>query len=38
MTAHLAQIPLPNNFNCSNSDGFNIGCYTFQCLGKQRQR
>src|SRR6185503_6924474 len=29
MTAHLAQIPLPNNFNCSNSDGFNIGCYTF---------
>ena len=29
MTAHLGQIPLPNNFNCSNSDGFNIGCYTF---------
>lgn len=29
MTAHLAQIPLPNNFNCSNSDGFNIGCYSF---------
>ena len=29
MTAHLAQIPLPNNFNCTNSDGFNIGCFTF---------
>jgi len=29
MTAYLAQIPLPNNFNCANSDGFNIGCYTF---------
>ena len=29
MTAHLAQIPAANNFNCSNSDGFNIGCYTF---------
>ena len=26
MSAHIAQIPLPNNFNCSNSDGFNIGC------------
>ena len=25
----MRQIPLPNNFNCSNSDGFNIGCYTF---------
>jgi len=29
MTAHLAQIPLPNNTNCSNNDGFNIGCFTF---------
>lgn len=29
MTAHLAQIPAANNFNCTNSDGFNIGCYTF---------
>ena len=29
MTAHLSQIPLPNNFNCSNNDGFNIGCYSF---------
>ncbi|HKG47724.1 MAG TPA: carboxypeptidase-like regulatory domain-containing protein [Pyrinomonadaceae bacterium] len=29
MTAHLAQIPVANNFNCSTSDGFNIGCYTF---------
>jgi hypothetical protein len=29
MTAHLAQIPAPNNFNCSASDGFNIGCYSF---------
>ncbi len=29
MTAHLALIPLPNNFNCSASDGFNIGCYSF---------
>jgi hypothetical protein len=29
MTAHLAQIPFANNFNCTNSDGFNIGCYTF---------
>jgi carboxypeptidase family protein len=29
MTAHLAQIPAANNFNCSTSDGFNIGCYTF---------
>jgi hypothetical protein len=29
MTAYLAKIPLPNNFNCSNSDGLNIGCYTF---------
>ena len=29
MTAHLAQIPLPNNFNCTASDGFNIGCYSF---------
>ena len=29
MTAHLGLIPLPNNSNCSNSDGFNIACYTF---------
>jgi hypothetical protein len=29
MTAHLNQIPAPNNFNCSASDGFNIGCYSF---------
>ncbi|HTH36503.1 MAG TPA: carboxypeptidase-like regulatory domain-containing protein, partial [Pyrinomonadaceae bacterium] len=29
MTAHLAQIPLPNNTNCTASDGFNIGCYAF---------
>jgi hypothetical protein len=29
MTTHLAQIPNPNNFNCSNSDGFNIGCFSF---------
>jgi hypothetical protein len=29
MTTHLAQIPLPNTFACSNSDSFNIGCYTF---------
>jgi len=29
MTAHLGLIPAANNFNCSNSDGFNIGCYTF---------
>ncbi|NOT48259.1 MAG: TonB-dependent receptor, partial [Acidobacteria bacterium] len=29
MTAHLGQIPLPNNFNCTTSDGFNIGCYAF---------
>jgi Carboxypeptidase regulatory-like domain/TonB dependent receptor len=29
MTTHLAQIPNANNFNCSNSDGFNIGCFDF---------
>ena len=29
MTAHLGLIPLPNSFNCSTSDGFNIGCYNF---------
>ncbi|MGB7209885.1 MAG: hypothetical protein WBD27_14585, partial [Pyrinomonadaceae bacterium] len=29
MTTHLNQIPLPNNFNCTASDGFNIGCFTF---------
>jgi hypothetical protein len=28
MTAHLAQIPLPNNNTCGG-DGFNISCYTF---------
>jgi hypothetical protein len=30
MTAHLAQIPLPNNNTCgTGSDGFNISCFTF---------
>src|SRR5262249_16208726 len=29
MTTHLAQIPAPNNFNCTTSDGFNIGCFAF---------
>jgi hypothetical protein len=29
MTAHLGLIPLPNNNTCSSSDGFNIGCFTF---------
>ena len=29
MTAHLGLIPLPNNTNCSSSDGPNIQCYTF---------
>jgi hypothetical protein len=29
MTAHLDQIPFPNNSSCANRDGFNIGCYTF---------
>jgi len=29
MTTHIAQIPLPNNFNCTTSDGFNIGCFAF---------
>ena len=28
MTAHLAQIPLPNNNTCGG-DGFNLSCYTF---------
>jgi len=28
MTAHLAQIPLPNNNTCGG-DGFNISCFTF---------
>lgn len=28
MTAHIAQIPLPNNNTCGG-DGFNISCYTF---------
>src|SRR5207248_11401614 len=29
MTAHLHQIPLPNNNTCASSDGFSIGCFTF---------
>src|SRR5215831_731442 len=30
MTAHLAQIPAPNNSTCASSDGFgNIGCFQF---------
>jgi hypothetical protein len=29
LTAHLGLIPLPNNNTCSSSDGFNIGCFTF---------
>jgi len=29
MSTHLAQIPLPNNTACSNSDGFNIECFAF---------
>jgi|KBSMisStaDraftv2_1062788.scaffolds.fasta_scaffold03383_2 hypothetical protein len=29
MTAHLAQIPLPNNTNCTANDGFNIACFAF---------
>ncbi|HYX29150.1 MAG TPA: carboxypeptidase-like regulatory domain-containing protein, partial [Pyrinomonadaceae bacterium] len=29
MTAHIAQIPLPNNNTCSSADGFNISCFTF---------
>ncbi len=29
LSAHLGLIPLPNNTNCSSSDGFNIGCFTF---------
>src|SRR5437016_6082336 len=29
MTAHLAQIPLPNNSTCSDSDNFNISCFQF---------
>jgi len=29
MTAHLAQIPLPNNNSGCGGDGFNISCYTF---------
>ena len=29
MTAHLAQIPLPNNDSGCGGDGFNISCYTF---------
>jgi hypothetical protein len=32
MTAHLAQIPLPNNNSCAASDGFNIGCFNFNAL------
>jgi hypothetical protein len=29
LTAHLGLIPLPNNNNCSSSDGFNISCFQF---------
>ncbi|HYJ87172.1 MAG TPA: TonB-dependent receptor, partial [Pyrinomonadaceae bacterium] len=29
MTAHMAQIPLPNNDSGCGGDGFNISCYTF---------
>ncbi|HSP62765.1 MAG TPA: TonB-dependent receptor, partial [Pyrinomonadaceae bacterium] len=29
MTAHLAQIPLPNNNSGCGGDGFNISCFTF---------
>jgi hypothetical protein len=29
MTAHLAQIPLPNNDSGCGGDGFNISCFTF---------
>ncbi len=29
MTAHLDQIPLPNNDSGCGGDGFNISCYTF---------
>lgn len=29
MTAHLNQIPAPNNSTCANSDGFNISCFQF---------
>lgn len=29
MTAHLNQIPRPNNANCTTNDGFNIACFTF---------
>jgi Carboxypeptidase regulatory-like domain len=29
LTAHLAQIPLPNNDSGCGGDGFNISCFTF---------
>ena len=29
MTAHVAQIPLPNNDSGCGGDGFNISCFTF---------
>src|SRR5436190_3054757 len=29
MSTHLAQIPLPNNGTCANSDGPNISCFQF---------
>ena len=29
MSTHLAQIPLPNNSTCADSDGFNISCFQF---------
>jgi carboxypeptidase family protein/TonB-dependent receptor-like protein len=29
MTAHLNQIPAPNNSTCAASDGFNISCFQF---------
>jgi hypothetical protein len=29
MTAHIAQIPLPNNDSGCGGDGFNISCFTF---------
>lgn len=29
MTAHLGQIPLPNNDSGCSGDGFNISCFTF---------
>jgi len=29
LTAHLNQIPVPNNSTCAASDGFNISCFQF---------